>query len=240
MRHFGLIGYPLTHSFSPDYFKNKFEITGVKHTDYKSFELHDLNSIRRLFKTNDLSGFNVTIPHKQSIIPYLDELTQEANAIGSVNCVKVVEGKLIGYNTDEFGFRTSLTRLIGDKKVEKALVLGNGGSSKAVQYTLQQVGIDYSIVSRSGDLNYNNLSPSMIRTCQLIINTTPLGMFPNVEEHPDIPYEAIIGSHFAFDLIYNPSETAFMRKCSLGGAQVKNGQEMLELQADKSWEIWNA
>ena len=239
MRHFGLIGYPLTHSFSPNYFKNKFESIGVKHTDYKSFELHDLNSIRKLVKTNDLSGFNVTIPHKQSIIPYLDELTPEANAIGSVNCVKVVEGKLIGFNTDEFGFRASLTRLIGDKKVEKALVLGNGGSSKAVQFALRQLKFDFSVVSRSGDLNYNNLSPSLIRTCQLIVNTTPLGMFPNVEEHPDIPYEAITSSHVAFDLIYNPSETAFMRKCSLGGAQVKNGQEMLELQADKSWEVWN-
>jgi len=240
VRHFGLIGYPLTHSFSPDYFKNKFESLGVEDADYKLFEVNDLDSVKKLIITYDLLGFNITIPHKQSIIPYLDELTPEANAIGSVNCVKVVEGKLIGYNTDEFGFRTSLTRLIGDKKVEKALVLGNGGSSKAVQFALRQLKIDFSVVSRSGDLNYNNLSPSMIRTCQLIINTTPLGLFPKVDEFPNIPYEAIIGSHFAFDLIYNPSETAFMRKCSLGGAQVKNGQEMLELQADKSWEIWNA
>ena len=240
MRHFGLIGYPLTHSFSPDYFKKKFKIIGVKHTDYKSFELHELNSIRKLVKTNDLSGFNVTIPHKQSIIPYLDKLTPEANAIGSVNCVKVVEGKLIGYNTDEFGFSTSLTRLIGDKTIEKAIILGNGGSSKAVQHALKQMKIDYSIVSRSGDLNYNNLSPSFIRTCQLIVNTTPLGIFPNMDEHPEIPYEAITSNHFAFDLIYNPSETAFLRKCSLAGAAIKNGQEMLEFQADKSWEIWNA
>ncbi len=240
MRHFGLIGYPLTHSFSPDYFKNKFESLGVEDADYKLFEVNDLDSVKKLIITYDLLGFNITIPHKQSIIPYLDELTPEANAIGSVNCVKVVEGKLIGYNTDEFGFRTSLTRLIGDKKVEKALVLGNGGSSKAVQFALRQLKIDFSVVSRSGDLNYNNLSPSMIRTCQLIINTTPLGLFPKVDEFPNITYEAIIGSHFAFDLIYNPSETAFMRKCSLGGAQVKNGQEMLELQADRSWEIWNA
>ncbi len=240
MRHFGLIGYPLTHSFSPNYFKNKFESIEVKHADYKSFEIHDLNSIKKLVKTKDLSGFNVTIPHKQSIIPYLDELTPEANAIGSVNCVKVVEGKLIGYNTDAFGFKTSLIHLIGDKTIEKAIILGNGGSAKAVQYALKQMKIDYSIVSRSGDLNYNNLSPSMMRTYQLIINTTPLGMFPNVEEHPDIPYEAITSNHFAIDLIYNPSETAFLRKCSLAGAAIKNGQEMLEFQADKSWEIWNA
>lgn len=239
MRHFGLIGYPLTHSFSPDYFKNKFQVLDIQNIDYKAFEISNLNHLKKLIKTHNLLGFNVTIPHKQSIIPCLDELTTEAKAIGSVNCVKVIDDQLIGFNTDAYGFMTSLSQFIGDKSIEKALILGNGGSAMAVQYVLKQMGIDYSIVSRTGDLNYNNLSPSLIRTCQLIINTTPLGMFPNVDEHPDIPYEAITSEHFAFDLIYNPAETTFLRKCRLAGASIKNGQEMLEFQADKSWEIWN-
>lgn len=240
MRHFGLIGFPLSHSFSPEYFKIKFQTLGVKNADYKAFEIDDLNKLSKLIKTHNLSGFNVTIPHKQNIIPYLDEFSPEAKAIGTVNCVNVVEGRLIGYNTDEYGFRTSLNRLIGDDNIQKALVLGNGGSSQTIQYVLDQLGIEYSIASRSGDLNYNNLSPSALRTCQLIVNTTPLGMFPNIDEHPDIPYEAIANNHFAFDLIYNPVKTAFLRKCGLAGATIKNGQEMLELQADKSWEIWSA
>lgn len=239
MRHFGLIGYPLAHSFSPEYFRNKFNLLRIESTDYKSFEIIDLNKLSTLIHDQKLEGFNVTIPHKENVIPYLDELTKDAEAIGSVNCVKVIGGKLVGYNTDVIGFANSLREFIGENRISSALVLGSGGGSKAVQFALNQVNIPFNVVSRSGELTYESLSSSMIRSTALIVNTTPVGMFPSIDESPDIPYEAITSKHFAFDLIYNPTETSFLRKCRLLGAKTTNGLKMLEIQADKSWEIWN-
>lgn len=239
MRHFGLIGYPLAHSFSPEYFRIKFDLLGIENVDYKTFDIIDLNELSTLIHAQKLEGFNVTIPHKESIIPYLDELTKDAESIGSVNCVKMVGGKMEGHNTDVIGFANSLREFIGENRISSALVLGSGGSSKAVQYALNQVNIPFNVVSRSGELTYENLSASLIRSTPLIVNTTPVGMFPSIDESPDIPYEAITSKHFAFDLIYNPTETSFLRKCRLLGAKTTNGQKMLEIQADKSWEIWN-
>ncbi|MBS1774514.1 MAG: shikimate dehydrogenase [Bacteroidetes bacterium] len=240
MKEFGLIGYPLTHSFSPAYFQHKFDVEGIA-AIYKAFAIKQIDEYRELLLSHpDLSGLNVTIPYKQAVMPLLDELDNAAAAIGAVNCISINEGSAKGYNTDYIGFKQSLTPLLQPHHTH-ALVLGSGGASKAVVYALQQLGIEYKIVSRAnGDISYSDLSRDIISNHHLIINTTPLGMHPDIEQHPLIPYEHLTPQHLLYDLIYNPEETLFLRKAKERGAQIKNGYEMLVLQAEESWKIWNS
>lgn len=240
MKQFGLIGFPLSHSFSAQYFAQKFQDLGVTDTRYELYPIPSLNGLRSLVESKQLSGFNVTIPYKESILPLIDHLAPRAQATGAVNCVKVSNGRWEGYNTDTFGFQASLEPLIQGRKVKRAMVLGTGGSSRAVQYVLQQLHIDYGTVSRSGKNTYERLMPAEIAACDLIINTTPLGMHPKTDAYPDIPYEAISARHLVYDLIYNPEETRFLQRCKLLGATTQSGIDMLHLQADKSWELWNS
>ncbi len=236
-RYFGLIGYPLSHTFSPKYFQEFFGVENIELATYDAFPIQDLTTIRDLLGTID--GLNVTIPYKEEIIPYLDHLSLEAKAIQAVNCIKVNQGKATGYNTDVYGFRTSLLNFLNGEYIRNALILGDGGAAKAVKYVLNQLDITYTTISRTkGDMSYTDLNDEIIRSSRLIINTTPLGMYPNVDNCPNISFNSINESHFLFDLVYNPEKTLFLRRGLAKGAKVKNGFEMLILQAEKSWEIW--
>ncbi|MDP4963999.1 MAG: shikimate dehydrogenase [Salibacteraceae bacterium] len=239
MKKFGLIGNPLAHSFSEKFFTEKFKRESIQDCSYKLFPLQRIDQLPALLEKERLQGFNVTIPYKESVLSYLNQLSDEAKQIGAVNCVLIEDEKLIGHNTDVFGFEVSISQWL-NKPIKQALILGNGGSAKAVKFALKRLEIPFEIVSRSGALNYENLPASLVHDSHLIINTTPLGMSPQTEAFPDIAYEAIGSQHFVFDLIYNPSETPFLRKCKLAGASIKNGAEMLKLQAEKSWEIWSS
>ena len=236
MKRFGLIGHPLSHSFSKTYFTEKFEREGLD-CEYENYDIDDIALVRDV----DLSGFNVTSPYKEAIIPYLDELDPIAAEVGAVNTVKVLpNGRLIGYNTDVIGFAETV---FGAELQKTALILGTGGASKAVQYALRQLGIRYSIVSRSigkGDYQYEELTPEIIQSHLLIVNATPVGMAPNVNEAPNIPYDAITPQHTLIDLIYNPEETLFLRKGKEHDAITINGLTMLHAQAEASWEIWTS
>jgi len=247
MRLFGLIGYPLSHSFSAKYFAEKFATENISDAEYHLFPLEDISMLPHLItKQPDLKGFNVTIPNKVAILPYLDEISEAAKAVGAVNCVKIARSasgvKLTGHNTDTHGFRESLVPLLKSFH-SKALVLGTGGAAKAVCYTLKELGITYTQVSRATQdanvLNYSQLTETILSDNLLIINTTPVGMYPDTDKFPDIPYQFLCNKHLLYDLVYNPAETAFMQKGMEAGAKVKNGLQMLELQAEKSWEIWN-
>ncbi len=245
---FGLIGFPLGHSFSKGYFDKKFRGEGIKNRAYENFPLENIGQFNDLVDANPrFAGLNVTIPYKESVIPYLDETDREAAGIGAVNTIKFVRNsgkvKLIGYNTDIVGFRKSLLDF-WDNQSNKALVLGSGGASKAVLHVLNTMDVEVVVVSRSkagkGLINYNDLTPGLIKECKLIINTTPLGMYPQIEKKPEIPYSYISSDHFLFDLIYNPDETKFLKMGRMNGARTLNGLNMLVEQAEKSWEIWNS
>jgi shikimate dehydrogenase len=236
MDHFGLIGKKLSHSFSESYFKEKFQSADIK-AEYGLFEMDSLDRLKTVVTEKKLNGLNVTIPFKQEILPILDRIDSAAEEIGAVNCVRVQNGVLSGYNTDAYGFEKSLKSFYLDNGT--ALVLGNGGSSRAVQYVLSKNNIPFKVVSRSGTLNYKNIHANHLKDANLIINTTPLGMFPMIDTYPNIPYEAIGSQHYVFDLIYNPEETTFLRRARIAGAKTRNGLDMLHLQAEKSWEIWN-
>ena len=239
-RKFGLIGKPLKHSFSQKYFTNFFADQGLSNCTYENFELEDISEIQALFQ-QDIQGINVTIPYKEKVLPYMDELSSEASAIQAVNCIKFENGRKVGYNTDCYGFKQSLMNFYGEHKPESALILGSGGASKAIGYTLQDLKINSRIVSRRNKyLTYDELQEKHFEGRVLIINTTPLGTWPDVEFCPNIPYELISEKHLLYDLVYNPEKTLFLRKGETHGAQVKNGYEMLVLQAEKSWEIWNS
>lgn len=247
MRLFGLIGNPLSHSFSAKYFAKKFESENIADADYRLFPLNDISEITALIGfLTDLQGFNITIPYKLAILPYLNHITDAAKSVGAVNCVKIERNAsgmiLTGYNTDIYGFRESLLPVLKPFH-RKALVLGTGGAAKAVCYTLHELGIEYSLVSRSENgqtiLNYSQLSQKIISDNPLIINTSPVGTYPEIEKCPDIPYQFLSSRHLLFDLVYNPSETKFLKLGSEAGAAILNGSKMLELQAEKSWEIWN-
>lgn len=247
MKRYGLIGYPLGHSFSQGFFTEKFRTEGLDGCGYSNYPLASIAELPDLIASQaELEGLNVTIPYKQAVIPYLDELDPRANEIGAVNCIRILRnGKevvLKGYNTDMPGFEASLLDLIGERRPD-ALVLGTGGASKAVACALRRLNIRFHLVSRSGDgkemLSYAGLTPEWIGKSPLIINTTPLGTFPHTESLPDIPYEAVGREHFLHDLVYNPAETAFLRQGRMRGATVKNGYAMLVGQAERSWEIWN-
>lgn len=238
MKRFGLIGHPLSHSFSAQFFSDKFQREGIS-AHYYLLPIQSLQDIEELVAENQLDGFNVTVPHKKNIVPFLHDLSDEARNVSAVNCVKVTEAGWVGHNTDVIGFEGALLQLLGRNKINRALVLGNGGSAAAVCHVLGKLGIGYRIVSRSGALNYENIIYVDIQNVDLIVNTTPLGMYPETSRFPHIPYEAISEHHFAFDLIYNPIETGFLQKCRLQGAKTQNGQLMLELQANASWQIWS-
>ena len=239
MRHFGLIGRELGHSFSAKFFNAKFRSEEID-ADYQLFEIDSIIKLGELLGRNPLDGFNVTIPYKESIVPYLDDLTDVAREIGAVNCVEVRDGKLIGHNTDITGIEASLHWLEAEEGC-KALILGTGGASKAVQYALGKRGVEFKVVSRDqsrSDLTYDNLTAEIIAEHKLIINTTPVGMFPNVDEAPAIDFEAIGSEHRIFDLVYNPAQTELLRRAKERGAQTMGGMLMLQTQAIASWHIW--
>lgn len=242
MKRYGLIGHPLKHSQSRFFFNEKFEYEGLDCL-YQHFDLKSLDELKEVMeKYPELYGFNVTIPYKEAIIPLLDEIDETAKTIGAVNVVKIADGKLKGYNTDVYGFEQLLNRAINGKSINHALVLGTGGASKAVQFVLRQKDIPYFTVSRSaekGDYTYDTLSDEVLCQNHLIINTTPLGMAPQMDTFPDIHYQALNSKHILIDLIYNPKETAFMELGKTWGTKVYNGMQMFEEQAKKTWEIFS-
>ena len=242
MRLFGLIGYPLSHSFSKKYFTQKFEEEGLNNCRYENFSIPSVNELKKVLEKNpDLTGLNVTIPYKEKIIPFLDVSSIIIKQIGACNCIKIIDGKLHGYNTDVIGFEKTLDiKLLPHHK--KALVLGSGGASKAVQFVLRKKGIEFIVISRSNNsttLSYENLTSKIIHEHLLIINTTPLGMQPLTELYPSIPYFNLTTQHYLYDLIYNPEKTIFLQKGEMMGAAIQNGAEMLVIQAEESWKIWN-
>lgn len=246
MRKFGLIGFPLTHSFSKKYFTEKFQREQIANCSYDLFEIPLITELPALLRSEkELVGLNVTIPYKLQVIPYLNELEPACKAIGAVNCIKIKEGKLMGYNTDFVGFRNSLDNWIPETK-PNALVLGTGGAAKAVIQVLKHLEVPYLQVSRNHSeleniITYDQLAddPNILKNHLLLINTTPLGMYPNTEELPPLPMEYIGANHYLYDLIYNPIYTALMKAVESRGGKVKNGMEMLILQAEAAWEIWN-
>jgi len=245
MQAFGLIGYPLGHSFSVPYFKEKFAREQIK-ASYRNFPLKDISLFPELLEAQpQLLGLNVTVPHKQSVIPFLDKLDKTAAAVGAVNTILIrrvdQDQTLKGFNTDVTGFRDSLLPLLKGQH-RSALVLGTGGSSKAVGYVLDLLHIPFTRVSRTGGegrLSYEELDQALVEETKLIINTTPLGMYPEVDACPEIPYHALTREHLLYDLIYNPAETRFLQAGKSAGATVSNGHDMLIRQAEASWEIWN-
>ena len=244
MRQFGLIGRTLRHSFSQTYFTQKFYSQSLADHEYELFELATVGELPALLAANpELAGLNVTIPYKESVVPYLDELASSARRVGAVNVIeRLPDGRLRGHNTDVVGFRESLRQFCPATSEARALVLGAGGAAKAVGVALNDLGIAHWSVTRDPlgpGLTYDDLTPQVLAAHQLIINTTPLGTFPLVDECPRLPYEALTEQHYLYDLVYNPTETLFMAKGRAAGAQVKNGFEMLCLQAEAAWDIWH-
>ena len=244
MRLFGLIGYPLTHSFSKKYFTEKFEKEGLDDCRYELFPIESITELPGLISQHpDLEGLNITIPYKKQVLPYLNHTAFIPAGLEACNCILFSDGQLIGYNTDVVGFRESLRPVLRPDQ-QSALVLGNGGATAAVIFALQQLGISYHIVSRAlqpgSDFTYQDLDHSIIQSHPIIINSTPVGMYPKEDHCPDIPYESIDERHLLFDLVYNPAQTLFLRKGAERGATIKNGEDMLLLQAEESWKIWNS
>lgn len=246
MRTFGLIGYPLAHSFSKKFFTEKFAEEGIADHQYELFPIENIAAVVSLIAADDsLAGLNVTIPHKVGVMTYLNELDPAAATIGAVNCISIQhkDGQtwLKGFNTDAYGFQESLKPYL-KKHHTHALILGDGGAAKAVKYVLDQLQITYLSVVRTAAPNailYSDLTEDLLQKHQVIINTTPLGTFPNVEAAPAIPYQWLTDQHLAYDLVYNPEETEFLKRAKAKGAAIKNGFEMLQLQAERSWFIWN-
>lgn len=239
MKQYGLIGFPLTHSFSKEYFTKKFEVENIRGVSYELFPIKRLDELKNVLSDHpNLCGLNVTIPFKEHIVPFLYNADQLL--LPACNCIKIVNDQLIGYNTDIIGFEKSFSRKLPITK-SKALILGTGGASIAVQYVLKKLGIDFLTVSRSrkGNVQYEDLSKGLLNDYNIIINTTPLGTFPNINECPAIPYEYITKNHYCYDLIYNPEKSLFLQKAENHGATVQNGYEMLVIQAEGSWKIWN-
>lgn len=245
MNRYGLIGFPLTHSFSKKYFTEKFEQLNISESHcYELFEMENHTDFPNLITRHpDLRGLNITIPHKQNVQQYLDHIDSAAARIGAVNVIKILDGKLTGYNSDHYGFKHSLEEAFDSsvKKPEKALILGNGGAAKAVKVALEDLNISYLTVSRSPStesISYQEAA-ELVASHKLIVNTTPLGTFPKTEACPDLPYEKLTADHILYDLVYNPAETLFLKHGIQKTATVLNGYRMLVLQAERSWEIWN-
>ncbi len=243
MKQYGLIGYPLSHSFSKGYFSEKFSKEKITDSNYEIYPIETIQYFEALCQSHpNFIGLNVTIPYKEQVIPFLDALDEEAKSIGAVNTIKFENGKKIGYNSDCYGFERSIKPFLQTHHKE-ALILGTGGASKAVEYVLKKLGIQFQYVSRAKSeraISYNDLNEEIIQKSTIIINTSPVGMYPNVTAAPPIPYEFIGEKHVLYDLVYNPEETLFLKNGKTKGAQVKNGLEMLYLQAERSWEIWNS
>lgn len=247
MKLYGLIGYPLTHSFSAQYFNEKFYRENILDCSYELFPLQDISELKGLFKNYaHLKGLNISIPYKEQIIPFLSNIEETAKQIGAVNTVKIMDHPnfiLHGFNTDVYGFEESIKPYL-KKHHKKALILGTGGASKAVTFVLNKLGIASSLVSRNqsntqNTNTYSEIDEETIHTHQIIINTTPIGMFPNISQMPEIPYQFLTKEHFLYDLIYNPKETLFLKEGRKKEATICNGEQMLYLQAEKSWQIWN-
>ncbi len=256
MKTYGLIGYPLGHSFSKKYFTEKFEKENIQDCIYNLYPIENIHLFSQLINDNaDLLGLNVTIPYKESVLPFLDELDDTAKGIGAVNCIKILADetkttgaiknkKLIGYNTDAFGFRQSIKPFL-ERQHERALILGTGGASKAVAYVLMQIGVECFYVSRTknsnkkNQLTYDELNENVMNAFKLIINSSPVGTSPNITEAPQIPYQYISSGHLLYDLVYNPAETEFLKRGKQKGAATVNGLSMLQQQAEEAWRIWN-
>lgn len=244
MNKLGLLGRNISYSFSKAYFKEKFENLQITDTTYENFDIDTINSFPSIIQnTPNLKGLNVTIPYKEAVIPYLDKLHKKAKAIGAVNTIKITKkGKLVGYNTDCYGFKNTLKPYLKPEH-KSALILGTGGASKAVAFTFKELGIPYHYVSRTASegisYTYEALTDAIINQNQIIINCSPLGTFPNIDDCPNIPYHAITSNHILFDLIYNPEETKFLKLGKAQHAITINGLNMLKLQAEKAWSIWN-
>ena len=246
---YGLIGFPLKHSFSAKFFAEKFHREGID-AEYLNFEIENIHEIRRVILFHQhMKGLNVTIPYKEKVLPFLHDISPEAEKIGAVNAIKVDRKpgdmyfyRLTGYNTDYIGFRDSLSPLLNPAVHRKALILGTGGASKAVAQALQDLNIDWQYVSRTPQgnrLTYDMLTPEIMSTHQLIVNASPVGTFPHSDACPDIPYQLLTADHLLYDLVYNPEETLFLKKGKAQGTLIKNGREMLEIQAGAAWEIWS-
>ena len=245
MRKFGLIGYPLGHSFSKKYFTEKFVREGIQGCQFELYPIENISEFSHLLDSeSSLEGLSVTIPYKEQVIPFLDALDPACAQIGAVNCIRIRDGKKIGFNTDYLGFKQSLQSWLG-REIPNALVLGTGGASKAVQQALRDLEVSYRIVSRNSSedqLTYAKLKeqPEWLASHPLIINTSPVGTYPNVEELPDLPLAQLHSAHRVYDLVYNPPITRLMQECIARGGTAKNGQDMLELQAEAAWSIWNS
>lgn len=240
MKTYGLIGRSLGHSFSKSFFEEYFQTHQIQ-AEYLNFELSTIDEVTQLFE-KEVSGFNVTIPYKEAIIPYLDDLSHEAKEIGAVNVVEVKEGKKIGHNSDAFGFHQSIKPFLTNRH-ERAIVFGTGGASKAVEYVLKKIGVDVLFVSRNpngeNQFHYDEVNNHMLNACKLLVNTTPVGTYPNVNHCIDIPFQQLSEEHLVVDLIYNPAKTKFLKKAEEAGATILNGESMLREQALKSWKIWS-
>jgi len=243
VRQFGLIGFPLSHSFSKGYFANHFLTEKILDAHYENFPIESIDLFTSLWEKNpSLKGLNVTIPYKKLVIPFLQHPSSVVQSIQACNCIKLHEGALYGYNTDVIGFEQSLLPFLASHH-QKALIFGTGGAAAAVEWVLKKLGIAYQLVSRTaseGCISYASLSPAIIAAHTLLIHTSPVGTFPNVDEAPNLPYEAITSKHHLYDLVYNPAVTKFLEKGAAQGATTQNGLDMLHLQADASWEIWNS
>jgi shikimate dehydrogenase len=243
VRQFGLIGFPLSHSFSKGYFANHFLTEKILDAHYENFPIESIDAFTSLWENNpSLLGLNVTIPYKKLVIPFLQYPSSVVQSIHACNCIKLHEGALYGYNTDVIGFEQSLLPFLQPHH-QKALIFGTGGAAAAVEWVLKKLGIEYQLVSRTAkesSITYASLSPEVIAAHTLLIHTSPVGTFPNVDETPNLPYEAITSKHHLYDLVYNPAETKFLALGKAQGASTQNGLEMLHLQADASWEIWNS
>ena len=239
---YGLVGKSISYSFSEKYFTEKFKKNKIQNCTYKNFDLNNLKDLVSILKENDLKGLNITIPYKEQVLSYLDEIEDNAKLIGAINTIKINKDKtLTGYNTDFIGFINTLRPHI-NSNCKKALILGTGGASKAIEYGLKKLNIESKKISRNkkkGDLTYLEIDSDLIKEYQIIINTTPLGTYPDIENYPDIPYKYLTKKHICYDLIYNPDETTFLRKSKKKGAITINGLRMLEIQAEESWKIWN-
>jgi shikimate dehydrogenase len=244
MRKFGLIGEKLGHSFSKKYFTEKFEREGIKDAQYELYELQQISDFKRLVTQEpNLVGLNVTIPYKQQIISLLDEIDESAEIIGAVNTIKIKEGQTKGFNTDYIGFKETMQTFYPIRAHGKAIVLGTGGAAKAVVKALSDLEIPFISVSRNPqehEINYEQITPDLLKDYNLIINTTPLGMAPSINTYPHLPYQSLSSKYYAYDLVYNPAQTLFLKYCAAAGSKTMNGLNMLYAQAEAAWRIWNS
>ena len=239
---YGLLGKNIDYSFSKNFFSKKFKNENIN-CKYLNFDIQNISEFKSIISDKNISGLNVTIPYKEDVINYIDKISSDAKSIGAVNTIKISNEKLTGYNTDHIGFSKSIEKIDGFKKIESALILGSGGASKAVQFALEKMNIKYTIVSRSNSIeciNYDLVSEKIIKNHKLIINCTPLGTFPDIERRPEIDYGFLSPFNILYDLVYNPEQSSFLSKGLKAGCKIKNGLEMLEIQAIESWKIWNS